>query len=85
MPPSCINKPAHSGLETERCHQEFKTGVSVVPKRTCVQQLKSVLPIILSIYMKIVIRGKILTLLHGLVQHDQGHAIKILVKFTYFS
>ena len=33
-PPSIANKAAHSGFETHRtCHQKFKTGVSVTPKK----------------------------------------------------
>ena len=38
LPPSA-NKAAHSGFETQRRHHlKSKTGVSVAPKWTCVQQ-----------------------------------------------
>ena len=34
MPPPSLNKAAHSGFETQRrCHQNSKTGVSVVPQK----------------------------------------------------
>ena len=34
MPQPNANKAAHSGFETQRrCHQKFKTGVSVTPQK----------------------------------------------------
>ena len=42
MPPSSVNKAAHSDFETQRRHhQKSKTGVSVGPqKKLCLPKLK---------------------------------------------
>ena len=33
IPLSNMNKAAHSGFETQRCHQKSKTGVLVAPQK----------------------------------------------------